>query len=640
MEDRIDQALPPLDAELPDVGPALVRPGAEAAEAAGAVTANATGVAAASTTGVAPAAAAFTAGARAAVVAADASGGHTIWMHPLRVAQRLVLEGAEVRDVAVTPLGVERRLEVAGVEVVERVFVPREHAAAVFEWRAPAGATLSVSWLAGLERASSFATPGEDHEAPSNERAAPAWSREGRALWLAGESEDAAAFVLSREPESWDVDVADGPEPTLRVRARLRLGPGDSVRLAIVATTDGRPALAAILASLRPDDLARARAAAARRMQRERLSADAPDERVGPALEWANHCLDGLVAEAPGVGRSIVAGYDVGPGAAVAPEFRTRDAVAAAFASLAVGAFAAARDVLAFLGEHLDGTGRAPGVVTVSGEATYDDPDATAFYLVLTARYLAWTGDIGFVRDAWARVRVACEHVRATGSTEGLAPIALAELGVAAESIGDEALAEALRVRVVRPGAPTLPSFLGAAGAAWAEYAAGRGEAAARVWQRGVEALLALGSPSAMDAAAVVNGFVYGLLGAEPDGVKGRLHLRPQLPASWDRLEARRIRMGDAAIALTCTRDGDRHTFRLEQEEGAVPVTVVFEPLLPARRLVAARVDGVDAELDPRPHGERMLVPVQIVLDAERVVELDVAQDAAPPPAGLRVWKT
>ena len=93
-----------------------------------------------------------------------------------------------------------------------------------------------------------------------------------------------------------------------------------------------------------------------------------------------------------------------------------------------------------------------------------------------------------------------------------------------------------------------------------------------------------------------------------------------------------------AAIALTC-RDGDRHAFRLEQEEGAVPVTVVFEPMLPAPRLAAARVDGVDAELDSRPHGERMLVPVQIVLDAERVVELDVAHDIAPPPQGLRVWR-
>lgn len=664
MADGLSEALPSLDAELPDPGPTLVRRGTGAGDAT------------------------FVAGARAVVtIAAGTRGRHTVRIHPLLVAEDFGLDGAEVRDVAITPIHVERRLDLSGVEVVERVFVPREHPAAVFEWRAPAGATLEVSWRAGFAGASSPAggegaaahaeaatnDRGAAHgNASARENSALVWSREGRALWLAGGgSSDAAVFVLSREPESWDVEpVGDDGAAGLRVRLGLRLGPGESVRMAVVGTTEGAVALVAFLSSLRPEDLVRARAAAARRLQRERLSVSAPDERIGPALEWAQHSLDSLVVEAPGVGRSIVAGYDAGcdvdgidagapemggrdVGALVArgrepaePVFRTRDAVAAALAALAVGAFDVARDVLAFLSDHLDGSGRAPGLVTLTGEARYDDPDATALYLLLAARYLAWTGGIGFVRDVWPHVRVACErareaaeHAGAAAVSTGLAPFALAELAVAAESIGEDALAEALRSRVVRPGGPTLPSFLGAAGTAWAEFAAGRSGAAAQEWLRSVEALLAKSCASAMEAAAVVNGFVYGLLGVEPDAVKGRLRLRPQLPASWDRLEMRRIRMGDAVVAMTCTRDGDRHVFRLEQEEGAVPVTIVFEPMLPAPRLAAARVDGVSAELDPRPHGERMLVPVQIALDAERVVELDVAHDVAPP-KGLRVWRT
>src|SRR5690606_21489874 len=190
-----------------------------------------------------------------------------------------------------------------------------------------------------------------------------------------------------------------------------------------------------------------------------------PDERTGGALGWVQHSLDSLVVEAPGVGRSIVVGYDVGgsdagapasqdrdAGALVvrghaspAPAFRTADAlvaprfitsasVAAALAALAVGAFDAARDVLTFLGEHLDESGRAPDLVSLTGEARYDDPDATALYLILAARYLAWTSDIGFVRDTWARVRATCEHVReareaserardASVSKTGLTPI-------------------------------------------------------------------------------------------------------------------------------------------------------------------------------------------------------------------------
>ncbi len=192
----------------------------------------------------------------------------------------------------------------------------------------------------------------------------------------------------------------------------------------------------------------------------------------------------------------------------------------------------------------------------------------------------------------------------------------------------------------------------------WAEYAAGRSESAFRHWWQNVEACFerqkgawdevlhghedrAAGvcPDQAWSTAMAVAPLVYGLLGAEPDAVKGRLRLRPQIPAAWDRLEARRLRMGDAAVSLDYRREGDRHTFRLEQEAGAVPVTVIFEPLLPARRLVAARVDGRPAELDPRPLGERMLVPVQLVLDAERMVVLDVAHEPVPQPAGLRVWR-
>jgi hypothetical protein len=81
--------------------------------------------------------------------------------------------------------------------------------------------------------------------------------------------------------------------------------------------------------------------------------------------------------------------------------------------------------------------------------------------------------------------------------------------------------------------------------------------------------------------------------------------------------------MGESSIRLRFERNGSVHTFRIEQEEGAVPVRLILEPALPAQFL-SARVDGTLAQLDPRPFGQRVLAPLQLVLDHERVVEIEV----------------
>jgi hypothetical protein len=120
----------------------------------------------------------------------------------------------------------------------------------------------------------------------------------------------------------------------------------------------------------------------------------------------------------------------------------------------------------------------------------------------------------------------------------------------------------------------------------------------------------------------VVAPLVYGMLGVEPDASRNRLRLRPQLRREWDHFEVRAIRIGDNAISLRYERHRDHHVFRLEQEHGAVPVRVIFEPVLHARALRSAQVDGVPARLSPTPFAGRLLVPVQLVLDAERVIEL------------------
>jgi hypothetical protein len=157
------------------------------------------------------------------------------------------------------------------------------------------------------------------------------------------------------------------------------------------------------------------------------------------------------------------------------------------------------------------------------------------------------------------------------------------------------------------------------------DFTAGRSEAASRLWH--ADLVRTLQQPTSIPpdtAAALIIGLVHGLLGAEPDAPRNRLRLRPQIPASWNHMTLANLAMADARIGIRYHREEPRHTFHLQQTNGAVPVRLIFEPALPATTLRAASVNGVPAQLDARPFGERLLVPIQLVLDSERTLALEV----------------
>jgi hypothetical protein len=68
------------------------------------------------------------------------------------------------------------------------------------------------------------------------------------------------------------------------------------------------------------------------------------------------------------------------------------------------------------------------------------------------------------------------------------------------------------------------------------------------------------------------------------------------------------------------------HRYTVVQDAGPVPIRLIFEPALSmataAVPTVTASVDGVAASLDMRRIGNRIVTPVQVVLDDERVVEI------------------
>jgi hypothetical protein len=230
----------------------------------------------------------------------------------------------------------------------------------------------------------------------------------------------------------------------------------------------------------------------------------------------------------------------------------------------------------------------------------------------LIGRYASACGDDAFVRVQWPRIRELYNIAASTLSAD-----TLHDLVIAAESIGEAGFASDLKQRV-RESSIRAP--------AWIDFEKGRTSSAARDWITTAK-LCFSGEKGAWpdlerrSAADVVTSFVYGLLGFAPDATRSRLRLRPQIPDEWTDMTVDNIRMGDARISLEYTRDGGVHRYALSQLGGAYPVRLIFEPTLGAP-LTAATIDGKPAELNSILLGERIVTPMQIMLDERRLVEL------------------
>lgn len=523
-------------------------------------------------------------GARATVTGGHARGVDAVRAGPLQLLSRLRVEGAAPAGSVLTPLGVERRLTVGAATVLERVVVAPADAVCLFEWAADgdSAATLSLSWTLP----------------------ASAWRRADRGL-VATSPEGRRVYAFSRRP----AELAVAPAGRLRVSARLELRSGEPVRLGIagIARDDDEGRVLRVLG--RSHVVVPTRRAEAQRIMDERLAVEAP--------------ADAVAGEEAGEG----VGEEGGDGGGALGEALAwaKLGLAAASARSAGGAGGApsrsdARLVLAMLASGDPGPARA----MVMGQGWGPGVSATTGYLLVLARYLAWTGDLATVNGAWAAgARAGVEAWMASvagGGPGGRRDGVMGELVVVAEEVGDEEMARLLRA---------------------AEGELAEGELADESEDEsedesdepvGVELEPAAGGGADGDlakSAALVEAVVRGLLGAEPDAPRGRLVLRPRLPASWRRFGVRNLVVGEAVVELEYDRDGGRHRLTLRQARGGPPLRVILEPELAGGRLVGARVDGEPAELDTVPVAGRLRVPVQIVLDHERCVEVEIEDAGA-----------
>jgi glycogen debranching enzyme len=70
-----------------------------------------------------------------------------------------------------------------------------------------------------------------------------------------------------------------------------------------------------------------------------------------------------------------------------------------------------------------------------------------------------------------------------------------------------------------------------------------------------------------------------GLLGLRVDGVEREVHFAPHLPASWNAITLRQVRVGDSALLLDLTRSAGEITLRIAND--GAPLKMSFEPELP-----------------------------------------------------------
>ncbi|MSR35630.1 MAG: hypothetical protein EXR95_03150 [Gemmatimonadetes bacterium] len=123
-------------------------------------------------------------------------------------------------------------------------------------------------------------------------------------------------------------------------------------------------------------------------------------------------------------------------------------------------------------------------------------------------------------------------------------------------------------------------------------------------------------------AALVPLVFLEGLLGARGDAHYGRLRLAPRLPPHWTKLGVGGIALRDATVRLDYEGEGGSHRFRVAQESGAVPLMLVFEPILVAAADCAVRIDGEPAQVDVLSIAGRTQVKVHLPLDREREISI------------------
>jgi hypothetical protein len=373
------------------------------------------------------------AGRRALLLGHESRGIQEVWVHPHRViaswetaADGEALSGAGIR---VSPDAVQRTLETSRRRVSEHCFVALEHPVVVLDYQVQRkgresvgreAPLLSIDFTIDLRRMWPYSAG-----CGGNLRFRR--SSDGRSLSVRNDSGDGVAAIYLSQP--CDIQLrARYVQDVPVVGGRLATPLPVPLRVVIVGGSDPEDFDRTVrsLERLGVAGLVRQRAQRATTLREARLAVHCHDSRLPAAMEWAKRRLDAFLGDVPGVGRSLMAGYAcAGHGWGAARPgyawFLGRDACWSALALLALGEHSIPRQVLRFLGDTQDVTGKVIHEVTTSGQCHYDAADSTPLFLLLAGRYLQWTGDTAFLTAIWPKLERALRFcVQADTDGDGL----------------------------------------------------------------------------------------------------------------------------------------------------------------------------------------------------------------------------
>lgn len=153
-----------------------------------------------------------------------------------------------------------------------------------------------------------------------------------------------------------------------------------------------------------------------------------PDSIFNEGYRWALASTDQFIAETPGVGTSLMAGYGTsrsgwGGGHLVSGRpgyawYFGRDAVWSGLAVADYGDFETVRRVLDNFNRYMSPDGKIYHELTTSGSVHYDAADATPLYILLAIHYMRSSGDVAYIRDNWKYIRQAMDYCYST-DTDG-----------------------------------------------------------------------------------------------------------------------------------------------------------------------------------------------------------------------------